>query len=77
MRGMRSKFVMLGENHELKNRYMLIGNDNSGEPHTSSHTSLDDLISTLSDNVKRLIKAVGSEELIISASLMRLWKSPF
>ena len=58
--------LMLGENHELKNRYMLIGYDNSGEthtsPHTSPHTSLDDLISTLSENVKRLIKAIGTEE---------------
>ncbi len=58
--------LMLGENHELKNRYMLIGYDNSDEthtsPHTSPHTSLDDLISILSENVKRLIKTIGTEE---------------
>lgn len=58
--------LMLGENHELKNRYMLIGYDNSGEPHTSTrtspHTSSNDWISALSENVKRLIKAIGPEE---------------
>lgn len=58
--------LMLGENYELKNRYMLIGYDNSGEPHTSTrtspHTSSNDLISALSENVKRLIKAIGPEE---------------
>ncbi len=58
--------LMLGENYELKNRYMLIGYDNSGEPHTSTrtspHTSSNDWISALSENVKRLIKAIGPEE---------------
>ena len=30
---------MLGEHHELKNRYMLIGYSDTDEPHTSTHTS--------------------------------------
>ncbi len=58
--------LMFGENHELKNRYMLIGYANSCETHasthTSTHTSSESLMSALSENVKRLIKAIGSEE---------------
>lgn len=58
--------LMLGEQNELKNRYMLIGNSNADNTHTSTrtstHTSMMDIAAGLSDNVKRLILSIGSEE---------------
>ena len=58
--------LMLGEHHELKNRYMLIGYSDTDEPHTSTHTSthtsFDETISTLSENIKRLVVAIGTDE---------------
>lgn len=58
--------LMLGEHHELKNRYMLIGYSNTDDTHTSAHasthTSATNIASVLSENVKRLIIAIGSEE---------------
>ena len=57
---------MLGEHHELKNRYMLIGYNDTDEPHTSTHTSthtsFDETASTLSENIKRLLVAIGTDE---------------
>lgn len=57
---------MLGEHHELKNRYMLIGYADVGDPHTSTHTSthtsFDETVSTLSENIKRLVVAIGTDE---------------
>ena len=53
---------MLGEHHELKNRYMLIGYSDTDEPHTSTHTSFDETASTLSENIKRLVVAIGTDE---------------
>ncbi len=65
---------MLGEHHELKNRYMLIGYSgvNSANinthtstrtsTHTSLHTSFDETVSALSENIKRLIIAIGTDE---------------
>lgn len=57
---------MLGEHHELKNRYMLIGYSDTDEPHTSTHTSthtsFDETASTLSENIKRLLVAIGTDE---------------
>lgn len=57
---------MLGEHHELKNRYMLIGYSGTDEPHTSphtsTHTSFDETASTLSENIKRLLVAIGTDE---------------
>ena len=57
---------MLGEHHELKNRYMLIGYADVGDPHTSTHTSThtssDETVSTLSENIKRLLVAIGTYE---------------
>ena len=57
---------MLGEHHELKNRYMLIGYSDTDEPHTSTHTSthtsFDETVSTLSENIKYLVVAIGTEE---------------
>ena len=49
---------MLGEHHELKNRYMLIGYADVGDP----HTSFDETVSTLSENIKRLVVAIGTYE---------------
>lgn len=62
--------LMLGEQNVLKNRYMLIGysdiNNGSIDPHTSTHTSThtssSGQLGVLSENIKRLILAIGSEE---------------
>lgn len=58
--------LMLGEHNELKNRYMLIGYIDKDAYHTSTHTSTRTssaiLLSELSENIKRLILAIGSEE---------------
>lgn len=58
--------LMLGEQNELKNRYILIGNSDADNTHTSTrtstHTSMMDIAAGLSDNVKRLILSIGSEE---------------
>lgn len=62
--------LMLGEQHELKNRYMLIGYNDTDNTHTSTHTSTRTSTSTstnnlkagLTENVKRLILAIGTEE---------------
>lgn len=53
---------MLGEHHELKNHYMLIGYSDTDESHTSTHTSFDETASTLSENIKRLLVAIGTDE---------------
>ena len=62
--------LMLGEHHELKNRYMLIGYSDVDDTHTSTHTSTrtstststNNLKASLTENVKRLILAIGTEE---------------
>ena len=58
--------LMLGEQNVLKNRYMLIGysdiNNGSIDTHTSTHTSSSGQLAVLSENIKRLILAIGSEE---------------
>ena len=66
--------LMLGEQNVLKNRYMLIGysdiNNGSIDTHTSTHTSThasthtssSGQLGVLSENIKRLILAIGSEE---------------
>ena len=58
--------LMLGEHHELKNRYMLIGYSDTDVPHTSTHTSthtsFEETEFSLSDNIKRLIIAIGTDE---------------
>ena len=58
--------LLLCEHHELKNRYMLIGYSDTDEPHTSTHTSthtsFDETASTLSENIKRLLVAIGTDE---------------
>ena len=53
---------MLGEHHELKNRYMLIGYSDVNSTNIDTHTSLDETVSTLSENIKQLIIAIGREE---------------
>lgn len=62
--------LMLGEQHELKNRYMLIGYNDTDNTHTSTHTSTrtstrtstNNLKAGLTENVKRLILAIGTDE---------------
>ena len=58
--------LMLGEQHELKNRYMLIGYNDTDNTHTSNHTSTststNNLKAGLTENVKRLILAIGTDE---------------
>ena len=47
--------LLLGENNELKNRYMLIGyKDDENDTHTSTHTSSIE-IQPSSENVTRLV----------------------
>ena len=58
--------LMLGEQNDLKNRYMLIGYARSigiyTSTHTSTRTSSRDSLVILSENVKRLVLFVGNEE---------------
>ena len=66
--------LMLGEQNDLKNRYMLIGYAGSigihtstrtstrTSTHTSTRTSSRDSLVILSENVKRLVLFVGNEE---------------
>ena len=66
--------LILGEQNDLKNRYMLIGYAGSigihtstrtstrTSTHTSTHTSSRDSLVILSENVKRLVLFVGNEE---------------
>ena len=58
--------LILEEENELKNRYMLIGYQDDCDTHTSTHasthTSTNNSVSTLSENVKRLVIAIGTEE---------------
>ena len=58
--------LILEEENELKNRYMLIGYqddcDTHTSNHTSTHTSTNNSVSSLSENVKRLVIAIGTEE---------------
>uniref|UniRef100_UPI0040265368 Fic family protein n=1 Tax=Prevotella sp. TaxID=59823 RepID=UPI0040265368 len=61
--------LLLGENNELKNRYMLIGykddeNDTHTSTHTSTHTNSID-IQPSSENVTRLVLAIGKEEMSV------------
>ena len=70
------RILLLGENNELKNRYMLIGykddeNDTHTSTHASTHTSSID-IQPSSENVTRLVLAIGKEEM----SVKNLGKSP-
>ena len=53
---------MLGEHHELKNRYMLIGYSDVNSTNINTHTSFDETVSALSENIKRLIIAIGTDE---------------
>ena len=54
--------LILEEENELKNRYMLIGYQDDCDTHTSTHTSTNNSVSSLSENVKRLVIAIGAEE---------------
>ena len=58
--------LILGEQNDLKNRYMLIGYAGSIGIHTSTRTSTRtssrDSLVILSENVKRLVLFVGNEE---------------
>ena len=66
--------LILEEENELKNRYMLIGYQDDcdthtsthtsthASTHTSTHTSTNNSVSSLSENVKRLVIVIGTEE---------------
>ena len=61
--------LLLGENNELKNRYMLIGyKDDENDTHTSTHTSSID-IRPSSENVTRLVLAIGKEEMSVKSMM--------
>ncbi len=61
--------LLLGENNELKNRYMLIGyKEDEGDTHTTTHTTTrtsSNDIQPSSDNVMRLVLAIGKEEMSV------------
>ena len=69
--------LLLGENNELKNRYMLIGyKDDEDDTHTSTHTStrtsthassID--IQPSSENVTRLVLSIGKEEMSVKSMM--------
>lgn len=73
--------LLLGEKNELKNRYMLIGyKDDENDTHTSTHTSThatthatthasSENIQPSSDNVKRLVLAIGKEEMSVKGMM--------
>lgn len=54
--------LILEEENESKNRYMLIGYQDDCDTHTSTHTSTNNSVSSLSENVKRLVIVIGTEE---------------
>lgn len=58
--------LLMGEHHELKNRYMLVGYNDVDSTHTSihttAHTSSDNSVSILSENIKRLLVTIGTGE---------------
>ena len=58
--------LILEEENELKNRYMLIGYQDDCDTHTSTRTSTrtstNNSVSSLSENVKRLVIVIGTEE---------------
>ena len=65
--------LLLGENNELKNRYMLIGykddeNDTHTSTRTSTHASSID-IQPSSENVTRLVLAIGKEEMSVKSMM--------
>ena len=65
--------LLLGENNELKNRYMLIGYKDAESAthtttHTTTHTSLID-IQPSSENVRRLVLAIGKEEMSVKSMM--------
>lgn len=64
--------LMLGEHNELKNCYMLIGYNNVNDTHTSTHTSMSDVVSALSENVKRLVMVIGYEEKMVKEIMVAI-----
>ena len=61
--------LLLGENNELKNRYMLIGyKDDGDDTHTTTRTSSND-IQPSPDNVRRLVLAIGKEEMSVKGMM--------
>ena len=62
--------LLLGENNELKNRYMLIGyKDDENNTPTSTPTSF---IYTNNKNIIRLVKALGEEQLSVKVMMERI-----
>ena len=65
--------LLLGEKNELKNRYMLIGyKDDENDTHTSTHATThasSENIQPSSDNVKRLVLAIGKEEMSVKGMM--------
>jgi len=73
--------LLLGENNELKNRYMLIGyKDEENDAHSSTHASTHSSthasthtssidIQPSSENVTRLVLAIGKEEMSVKSMM--------
>ncbi|MCI6802635.1 MAG: Fic family protein [Prevotellaceae bacterium] len=66
--------LLLGENYELKNRYMLIGyKDDENDTHTSTPTSTPtSFIYTNNKNIIRLVKVLGEEQLSVKVMMERI-----
>ena len=66
--------LLLGENNELKNRYMLIGyKDDENDTHISTPTSTPtSIIHTNNKNIIRLVKALGEEQLSVKVMMERI-----
>ena len=66
--------LLLGENYELKNRYMLIGyKDDENDTHTSTPTSTPtSFIHTNNKSIIRLVKALGEEQLSVKVMMERI-----
>ena len=66
--------LLLGENNELKNRYMLIGHkDDENDTHTSTPTSTPtSFIHTNNKSIIRLVKALGEEQLSVKVMMERI-----
>ena len=66
--------LLLGENNELKNRYMLIGykDDENDTPTSTPISTPTSFIHTNNKNIIRLVKALGEEQLSVKVMMERI-----
>ena len=63
--------LLMGENNELRNRYLHVRASEllDGVTHTSTHTSIHTSFIPVNDNIKRLIEAIGENQLSVKDML--------